>query len=142
MKNYMKPMVVANDELAEGVYLASGDCWTVSCRKDQNDAGGYCTFRIQCNHNTNQQHISKATTVTLVFDQPITGAEYEGFQVSVSGNVVTCYREQLGDSYLSGDNFNSLVKIWCDGFETVQCTNASIVCTKTVNVQGNGADGN
>lgn len=145
MKSYVKPMVVANDVLAESVYMASGDgdCWTISVRKDQDNAGGYATFRVQADHHKNLQHISKATTIVVQFNQPVTAAQYEGFTITVSGNTITGYREQLGDSYLSGDNFNSLLKIWTDGApETLQCTGATITCSKTVNVQGNGADGN
>lgn len=145
MKNYQKPMVIADDVLAESVYMASGDgdCWTISVSKDQADAGGYSTFRIQANHATNLQHISKATTIVVQFNQPITSAIYEGFTVSVSGNTLTGYRESLADSYLSGDNFNSLLKVWTSGdCKTLECTGATISCTKTVNVQGNGGDGN
>ena len=64
MKNYQKPVLIADDVLSESVYMASGDadCWTIAVSKDQADAGGYATFRIQANHATNLQHISKATT--------------------------------------------------------------------------------
>lgn len=145
MKNYQKPVVIADDVLAESVYMASGDgdCWTISVSKDQADAGGYATFRVQANHATNLQHISKATTIVIQFNQPVTDVIYEGFVVYPSGNSITGYRESLADSYLSGDNFNSLLKVWTSGdLASLQCTGATITCSKTVNVQGNGGDGN
>ena len=145
MKNYQKPVLIADDVLSESVYMASGDadCWTIAVSKDQADAGGYATFRIQANHATNLQHISKATTIVLQFNQPVTEAVYEGFAITVIGNTITGYRESLADSYLSGDNFNSLLKIWTSGdLASLQCTGATISCTKAVNVQGNGGDGN
>lgn len=140
MKHYIKPTAIQNDILSESVYMSSGDgdCWTISVRKDQDDAGGYATFRVQANHQTNLQHLSKATTIVLQFNQPVISAEYEGFKISVSGNTVTGYRESLADSYLSGDNFNSLVKVWTSGdCKLLQCTGSTISCSKTVNVQGN-----
>ena len=79
MKNYQKPVLIADDVLSESVYMASGDadCWTIAVSKDQADAGGYATFRIQANHATNLQHISKATTIVLQFNQPVTEAAYD-----------------------------------------------------------------
>lgn len=145
MKNYIKPIVIADDVLAESIYMASGDgdCWSITVHKDQDDAGGYATFRVQANHANNLQHLSKATTIVLQFNQPVVNAIYEGFIVTVSGNTVTGCRESLADSYLSGDNFNSLFKVWTSGdCKALQCTGATISCSKSVNVQGNGADGN
>lgn len=144
-KNYVKPMILANDELAEGIYLASGDgdCWTISVSKDQADAGnGASTFRIQANHSTNLQHISSKTTMVISFNQTISSAVFEGFSASVSGNTVVLERQLLADSYMSGDNFNSMLRVVGEDGNTLQCTGATISCTKEVNVQGNGGDGN
>ena len=139
MKKYNKPIIVSDNILSESIYMASGDgdCWSVFVKKDQDDAGGYATFRIQANHANNLQHLSKATTVVLQFNQPITNAIYENFNVSVNGNTLVCYRESLADSYLSGDNFNSLLKVWSNDCNSLQCVSATISCTKSVNVQGN-----
>ena len=37
MKNYQKPVLIADDVLSESVYMASGDadCWTIAVSKDQ-----------------------------------------------------------------------------------------------------------
>ena len=32
MKNYERPVVLLNEELAEGVYAGSGDCYTFNSR--------------------------------------------------------------------------------------------------------------
>lgn len=144
-KSYVKPMILANDELAEGIYLASGDgeCWTIAVSKDQANAGeGASTFRIQANHSTNLQHISTQTTMVLTFNQTISACTFEGFNATIVGNTVTLVRPQLADSYMSGDNFNSMVRVTGTDGETLQCTGATISCKKEVNVQGGGADGN
>lgn len=144
---YEKPIVVATDDLAEGVYAASGsgvlgdsttsgDCWTVTVTKDQNDAGGYCTFRVAATHSTSVTHISTKTTVTIAFSSNVTAAEFEGFNASVSGSVVTLTRESHANAYYSGDNFNTLLKIWADDYQNITYTSASISCTHAVNVQG------
>lgn len=139
MKKYERPIVLVNEELAEGVYAASGgaevtsDCWTVNVTKDQEDAGGYSTYRVAATHSNSVTHISTKTVVTVVFDGTVTSAEYEGFDVSVSGNTVTLTRESHANAYYSGDNFNSLLKVWPKGLSV---TSSGISCTHAVNVQG------
>lgn len=140
MVKYEKPMVVLNEELAEGIYTASGavsgDCWTVSVTPSQSDAGGYSTFRVAAVHSTSVQHISTKTVVTILFSDTVTSAEYEGFTASVSGSTVTLTRESHANAYGSGDNFNSLLKIWAPNYSTISVINAEISCTHAENVQG------
>ena len=140
MKDYVKPVVLATEEASEGVYTASGgeasDCWTVSVRKDQDDAGGYCTFRVEARHGDSAEHISVKTVVTILFDQTVTDAKFEGFGAEASGNVVTLTRESHANAYKSGDNFNSLLQIWSPEYKTIGVVSAGITCTKEVNVQG------
>lgn len=138
MTDYEKPAVLANEDVAEGVYAASGtevtnDCWTVDVTQDQSDAGGYSTYRVAARHTPAVVHISTKTVVTVVFNGPVTRAEYEGFDVAVSGNTVTLTRESHANAYNSGDNFNSLLKIWPAGLGV---TSTGISCTHAVNVQG------
>ena len=180
MFKYEKPVVLELEDIAEGIYAASGDeeiggenggengggenrggeeggedkhqgpyyieesdCWTIDINSDQDDAGGYHTFRLSCVHSTNLQHISTATTIIIVFNQTVTRAEFEGFEAEWSGSTVKLVRRQLADSYMSGDNYNSLLKVWTDGdCKTLMVVSKYISCTKEVNVQGNGGDGN
>ncbi len=147
MKKYEKPVLTANEYLAEGVYAASGssdtvgeevsgDCWTVSVTKDQTDAGGYCTFRVAATHSQSVTHISTKTVVTIQFSDAVTSAEFEGFTASVSGTTVTLTRESHANAYYSGDNFNTLLKIWSDNYKTIDVVSSGITCTHAVNVQG------
>ena len=72
MKNYVKPLVVANEELAEGIYAASGDKWIVG--NDSNDSGEtkpYDTSRKLDFKYEGEGNIPAQCTVTLVFDQAI-----------------------------------------------------------------------
>ena len=144
MKNYVKPIVLENEELAEGIYAASGDvvdgadCWTVEAVSVQEWSGSHHVFEIHCVHNKTAEHISSATTVTLTFSTPLTDA-YSEFPCSFSGNTVTVTRSLLGDAYKSGDRMT--YKVWVKANDEattkgISCTGASISCTKTPNVQG------
>ncbi len=138
---YNKPVILTNDDMAEGVYAASGgnatsECWTVTVTKDQTDAGGYCTFRVDARHSNSAVHISTKTVVKIVFSDTVTNAEFEGFQSSVNGSTVTLTRESHANGYKAGDNFNSLLKIWSPTFQTITTVSYGITCTHAVNVQG------
>ncbi len=150
MKGYEKPMVMVNDGLNEGVYAASGateaaDCWSVDCYSTQAwNGGGHHVFEVKCVHSTAVEHISSASTVTLTFSQPLTDA-YSEFPVTFSGNTVTIVRELHANAYKSGDTMT--YKVWASTGDqatttALECIGKSISCTKTVNVQGGGADGN
>lgn len=148
MMDYEKPVVLANEDVAEGVYAASGagsaDCWTVSPVSVQDWDGSSHVFEVHCVHTNTVEHISSASTVTLTFSNTLTAARSE-FDTTFSGNTVTVVRTLLADAYKSGDSVT--YKVWVStGDEAttkaITCTGATITCTKTVNVQGNGADGN
>lgn len=128
----------------EGVYAESGasqivedtTCWTINVKPDQTDAGGYSTWRIVANHTPAVVHISTKTVVTILFNDTVTGAEFEGFNASWNGSTVTLTRESHANAYNSGDNFNSLLKIWGPNFSSMQVISSTITCTHEVNVQG------
>lgn len=150
MKKYEKPLLAENDVLAEGVYAASGDetesaeCWTVSPSSVQDWNGSHHVFEISCTHSSSVEHISSASTVTLTFSQTLTDA-YAEFPSSFSGSTMTITRELHANAYKSGDSVT--YKVWVKAADEattkgISCTGATISCTKTVNVQGNGGDGN
>ena len=150
MKDYEKPVVKINDEVSEGVYAASGDvteggdCWTVDPVSVQDWNGSHHVFEIRCVHSNTVEHISSKSTVTLTFNTPLTDA-YSEFPTSFGGSTVTVERELLADAYKSGDTMT--YKVWVSASDetatkAISCIGATISCTKTVNVQGNGGDGN
>ena len=102
MKNYEKPVVLMNEELAEGVYAASGDgdCWTLTYTVPQRWNGEGMVIELVATHSTELQHLSLGTVVTVTFDQPILSARSESteFVTSVSGTTVTAERNLLADS--------------------------------------------
>lgn len=141
MKSYAKPVVLANDEVAEGVYAGSGklpDCWTVSCKNSQEWSGSHHIFEVHCEHNNAVKHISGSTTVELTFSTNLTDA-YSEFPCSFSGNKVTITRDLLADAYQSGDSVT--YKVWVKAADeastrAITCANATIKCQHETNVQG------
>ena len=145
MKKYESPVILENEDLAEGIYANSGanpsgpdepQCWTVSVNKEQVvPHEKYANFRVTANHGS-VQHISTASTVTIVFNQTITSANFESFGVSVNGCTVVLTREQHGNAYNCNDNYSSLLKVYCDDPDGLAVISATISCTKAPNVQG------
>lgn len=150
MKNYESPMIIPCEDLAEGIYAASGaienpngidydndiECWTMNITRDQKDAGGYSTFRINAVHPVSVAHISERTVITIVFSRPVTNVQFEGFDVQVNGATATLTRNSHGNSYQSGDQFNSLMQVWCDDLDALQIISSTIACKHAANVQG------
>lgn len=147
MKEYKRPEALVLDETSEGVFAASGsaDCWTVEAYSVQEYDGSYQTFEVHCVHSNTVEHISSASTVVLTFNYPIADAYSEFDDTSFSGNTVTIVRTLLGDAYQSGDNVT--YKVWAKAADeattkALAVSGATITCTKSVNVQGLGGDGN
>lgn len=157
MKNYVKPVVLENDEIFEGVYAASGafddvpegenppagenvvvddgDCWTVTVvpevRADlDGGSGGYKNFRVQAIHPDTVAHISTASKVVITFSSDITAVVWEHGESSCDfdGNTVTITREYHANAYYSGDQYNSLLKVRA---ETDELTLA-LTCDATI----------
>lgn len=136
---YVKPVVMANEEMAEGVFAGSGDCWTVGSNSVQDYAGsdGH-VFEIWANHNLGLEHISSKVVYTITFSAPVSFGRSE-FPSSVDGNVMTVTRELLADAYKSGDRVT--FKVWANtgdeaSTKALSITGITYKCTHTMNVQG------
>lgn len=100
VNTYKKPVVLLNEELAEGVYAASGaqgggeDCYTCSGKVVQKPATGNLNFVIQfdAKHSSTTHH-STAQTLTIKFNKPVYFNE--------------CYGN--GAKYVSGSGTDTLV---------------------------------
>jgi len=147
MKKYEKPVVMINEELAEGVYAASGvrgtsDCWDYHIYEVQTWDGSAKVFEVKITHHTGLEHISSATTLGVTFSSPLTEARSE-FDCSLSGATVSITRALLADAYKDGDLVT--YKIWASAAdqattEALAITGVTLTCDKSVNVQGNGGD--
>ncbi len=142
MKAYEKPCVMLSEELAEGVYAASGDvgnCMTVSVTSTQEWNNWSHVFEVVITHSTEVVHLSERSTVTLTFSGNITGVSSEFDVTDFSGNTVTLVRESHGNGYLSGDKMTYKVWVWAAdeaAAKAISCTGATISCTHKETVQG------
>lgn len=96
MKNYSKPVVLMNEELAEGVYAASGsDCYTAWGEVIQNPATGMDNYvvKIHADHNTTTHHSTEQFAL-VTFNKPV--------------KYLSCYATS-GTYLAGGDNTNTLV---------------------------------
>lgn len=88
MKNYIKPMVLSNEELAEGVFAGSGvDCYTFSAYIVQKPETGRETYTVQMNggHNAADGHHCGERTVVIAFNKPVTYVSSNASATSGSG---------------------------------------------------------
>lgn len=88
-KIYEKPMIFENDDLSEGVYLASGasGCYTAWGSIHQTPQIGRGTYVIQLDgkHNAGDNHSNDEQTVTVSFNQTVTYSSSSGTLLSGSG---------------------------------------------------------
>lgn len=85
--DYKKPVIVANNNLSEGVYLASGaGCYTVDANIiSQTPAEGRKNYVIQINATHNADHTRDAQTLYISFNQPVTHVSFSNGNL-VGGN--------------------------------------------------------
>lgn len=94
MKDYVKPVVLAAEDTAEGVYAASGDdCYTVTARIHQRPETGRGDFRIQVDgvHAAGDGHHSGEQTLYLYFNQPVEYSSSNGNGYSEEGTTLVIY---------------------------------------------------
>lgn len=92
MKDYVKPVVLVNEELAEGVYAASGsDCYTVTANIHQRPETGRGDYRIQVDatHAAADSHHSGKQVLILSFNQAVEYSSSNGKLVSGSGTCIS-----------------------------------------------------
>ena len=129
---YEKPIIIDNEELAEGVYATGrGNCWTVTYEIKQRNTNPYDPFvnvRIKGQHLA--QHTSSALEIKITFDRAIRSAifDFDGFDCTVSGCEVTLKRNNHANGFGSLDNFDSNLRIVTSDPKTINITYISWNC--------------
>lgn len=88
MKSYSKPMVIVNDELAESVFAASGDCYEFTARIVQLPALGNPYYTIQIDGRHNADHHSTSRTVQITFNKAVKHESSNAISVTGDGTAV------------------------------------------------------
>lgn len=99
MSNYEKPIVLANSELSEGVYAASGtyggsDCYTPNAYITQTPDTGRENYCIQVNGSHaagDGGHTTDSQTLVMTFNQPVEYVSSNGSNVRLSPDGCTLY---------------------------------------------------
>lgn len=106
MKNYEKPVVLVNEELAEGVYAGSGDCYTFTAKIVQKPENGRDTYIIQIDgvHAATDDHHSDSRTVKISFNQNVTYVSSGADTMTGSGSntLYLTYIQPNGDYHNNG----------------------------------------
>lgn len=133
MIEYIKPMVLGNEELSEGVYAASGaigenDCYTVTAIIHQHPEVGRGDYRIQVNgiHAAGDNHHSGIQTLILYFNQAVTYCWSNG-SLSGGDNTATL---SIDYSYHNNGNDNiGLGDVIVTSDAGLAVTGAEIICS-------------
>lgn len=116
MSNYERPIVLANDELSEGVFAASGaagiGCWDTGITSVQSWNGQQHIFEVSGSH-VDTDHMSSSQSMAITFSGPVQNVQVEGNVVvdRVEGNVVYVTRNLHGEH--AGEEMT--FKIWVAG---------------------------
>lgn len=114
MKTYERPIVLANEELAEGVYAASGavagsGCYSVTTNIHQKPETGRGDYRIQVDarHAAGDNHHSGHQTLIMSFNKAVEYGSSEG-QLESGNNTATIsinysYHSNASDNVGLGD---------------------------------------
>lgn len=110
MINYERPVILANEDVAEGVYAASGavagaDCYNVTAYIHQIPETGRGDYRIQVDavHAAGDNHHSGKQTLILSFNQPV---DYVGSNGVLAGVGTSVSSVSIDYSYHNNGNDN------------------------------------
>lgn len=166
MKAYVKPMVLELEDIAEGIYAASGevvdtpdpgtgstpvedgdtgaDCYTTTYRLVQaetsNPSEHYKIFEITAIHHS-VKHISSHQRFVIAVNSPnYTNVTCQGFSVTPNGSEVYIDRDgNIADAYGSGDKITVNVRFDLPLDESAALFNlvdATTICTHSTNEHG------
>ena len=94
MSTYEKPMVMVNEELAEGVYACSG-CWSGRVKKFRKVEGDKYAVDLDYKHDGSQGHSN--VTMEVTFNQDVSVVVFNG------NGTCECYGDTL---IISWESFN------------------------------------
>ncbi len=134
MKKYERPVVMINEELAEGVYAASGngvDCWIVIKDAETNNevaSDNSREFNFYATHaSIDVGHIPDAVWVVNFNQDILEVVSCSGMYTEVNGSQVKVYRAWENKNQNEGWGFALRVKTTGET-STLACKNSYIEC--------------
>lgn len=133
MKKYERPVVLVNEELAEGVYAASGynggECYNITAEIKQTPEEGRDSYTIQCNADHITAHHGTSQMMTISFNIPVTYVWSNG--ALHSGDGTNCLEIQF--SYHNNDIETGigLGELYVKAGEGLAVTGVVLSCNQT-----------
>lgn len=128
MKKYEKPTALVNNDLAEGVYMASGvepGCFQVEATMSQSPELGRWNYVINVNGTHTENHTSDNQILTLYFNHPVTCSD----QRCVNGSGTNTLEFLLNYHQNPTGNIGfSDIHVECD-LSDLRITNSVMKCT-------------
>lgn len=129
MNQYEKPLIMVNEEVAEGVYAASG-CWTVRVKPGQKFSDNERYFEVKVVHGSNENHGQGYTVIAEVsFNRALSDVSASMGSASVMGSTVTVTFSNANAN--PNENMTSNVKVTASGTgAALACTGSSVTYSK------------
>lgn len=103
---YEKPLILRTEDLAEGIYAASG-CYTATAYIHQTPQTGRGDYRIQVNGVHKADHTKEKQRLTISFNMPVNYSSSNGTLVSGDGTstlvIEYSYHQNPSDNIGLGD---------------------------------------
>lgn len=103
---YTKPRIILTDDMAEGVYVASG-CYTATANIHQRPETGRGDYRIQINGKHDADHANETQWLHITFNNPVvykgSGGTIEGAESGLTLTVRFNYHQNPTDNIGLGD---------------------------------------
>lgn len=132
MNKYSKPIVLMNEELAEGVYAASGndgaDCYSVTTNIHQKPETGRGDYRIQVTASHLTAHHGTAQTLVLYFNQAVTYSSSNGTLAGGDGTSTLSINYTYHNNGVDSIGLGDVVVVSEPGLAV---TGAQVICNKT-----------
>lgn len=110
MKDYIKPTIITNTELIEGVYLNSGDsCYTTTANIHQRPEIGRGDYRIQINGKHNADHSCDNQILTISFNQNVVYKNSNGQLIDGSNTITLKIRLSYHNNPTDNIGFGDLI---------------------------------
>ncbi|MBQ0112305.1 MAG: hypothetical protein KBT03_04160 [Bacteroidales bacterium] len=122
MRHYEKPIVIFNNDIAEGVYMASGDnCYTVTANITQKPELGRPNYCVKMNASHNANHHATQQQVMISFNLPVTYVSSNATTIWGNGtnNLILIFEYHsnnvdnigLGELYVSADEGLAILNV-------------------------------
>lgn len=124
MKKYEKPIIHVNEDLAEGVYAASG-CFSSNAQIVQTPELGNNTYcvNLTASHAANDNHHSSTQKFEIIFNQPVTYKSSNAIYCQGSGSNTLVLEYDYHANNVESIGLGNIYLESGDALSIISCTN-------------------